>query len=79
MVAYPSTMDNIQEQDTSLTNPRNVTLLGSIACGHAVIHWFASGFPVLLAELVTSTGLGPLAAGTIMGARSISGAIASIP
>ena len=72
-------MDNIQEQDTSLTNPRNVTLLGSIACGHAVIHWFASGFPVLLAELVTSTGLGPLAAGTIMGARSISGAIASIP
>ncbi len=63
----------------NLTNPRNMTLLGSIACGHAVVHWFATGFSVLLAELVTSTGLGPLAAGTIMGVRSLSGAIANIP
>ncbi len=72
-------MDQAQEQQVSLTDPRNATLLGSIASGHAVVHWFTSAFPLLLAELVTSTGLGPLAAGTIMGARSISGAIANIP
>ena len=72
-------MEKPQEQQVSLTNPRNVTLLGSVACGHAVVHWFTQAFPVLLAELVISTGLGPLAAGTIMGARSISGAIANIP
>ncbi len=72
-------MDQAQEQQASLTDPRNATLLGSIASGHAVVHWFTSAFPLLLAELVTSTGLGPLAAGTIMGARSITGAIANIP
>ncbi len=72
-------MDNTQEQDTSLTSPRNLTLLGSIACGHAVVHWFTQAFPLLLAELVASTGLSPLAAGTIMGTRSLSGAVANIP
>ncbi len=72
-------MDNTQEQQANLTSPDNAILLGSIAFGHAVVHWFSQGFPVLLAELVTSTGLGPLAAGTIMGARSIFGAIANIP
>ncbi len=72
-------MDNTQEQDTSLTSPRNLTLLGSIACGHAVVHWFTQAFPLLLAELVASTGLSPLAAGTIMGMRSLSGAVANIP
>ncbi len=72
-------MDKAQEQQVGLTNPHNITLLGSISCGHAVVHWFATGFSVLLAELVTSTGLSPLVAGTIMGVRSISGAIANIP
>ena len=72
-------MDQAQEQQESLTSPRNLTLLGSIACGHAVVHWFTQAFPLLLAELVASAGLSPLAAGTIMGARSLSGAVANIP
>ncbi len=72
-------MDNTQEQDSSLTSPRNLTLLGSVACGHSVVHWFTQAFPLLLAELVAGAGLSPLLAGTIMGTRSLSGAVANIP
>ncbi len=72
-------MDQAHEQSTNLPRRPNATLLASIAFGHSVVHWFTQAFPVLLAEIVTSTGLSPLAADTIMGARNISGAIANIP
>ncbi|HEX9879175.1 MAG TPA: MFS transporter [Candidatus Binatia bacterium] len=72
-------MEKPGDEQASLTDPQNATLLVSLALGHAVVHWFTQSFPIILAELVTSTGIGPLAAGTIMGARSLSGAIANIP
>ncbi len=72
-------MDKALDRQANLTSRHNVFLLAILAFGHAVVHWFTQAFPILLAELVTSTGLGPLAAGTIMGARNISGAIANIP
>ena len=72
-------MEHPGNDQGSVLNRQNATLLVSLACGHAVVHWFTQSFPIILAELVASTGIGPLAAGTIMGARSLCGAVANIP
>lgn len=65
--------------DQSLTSRPNVAMLVTAASGHSVVHWFGQAFPVLLAEVVTSLGLGPLATGTITSARSLVGALSQIP
>ena len=65
--------------EETLLSRRNVSLLATLAAGHSVVHWFTMAFPVLLAEVVTSLGLGPLAAGAIVSARRMSGAASIIP
>jgi MFS transporter, FSR family, fosmidomycin resistance protein len=56
-----------------------VRLLGALAFGHSFIHFAGHAFVVLLAEVVSSLGLPPSAAGIVMAARSIGGAVSQFP
>lgn len=68
-----------QAQDERLSGRRVVRLLGSLAFGHSFIHFSGHAFVVLMAEVVSSLGLAPSAAGIIMASRSVGGAISQFP
>ena len=53
-------MEAAATQYESLTSRRSVSLLVTMGLGHSVVHWFAQAFPLLLAEIVTNLGLGPV-------------------
>lgn len=68
-----------QARRETLSGPRTFRLLGSLAFGHFFVHFAGHAFIVLMAEIVSSLGLAPSAAGIIMAARSIGGAISQFP
>ncbi|MDA1174567.1 MAG: MFS transporter [Chloroflexi bacterium] len=68
-----------EAQDETLSGRRMVRLLGSLAFGHSFIHFCGHAFVVLMAEVVSSLGLPPSAAGIIMASRSMGGAISQFP
>ena len=72
-------MSSTTEQPAGLQGIRGLVVIGTVTTGHAIVHWFGQAFVILLAEIVASLGLGPLAAGTVIGARSFSGALANAP
>lgn len=72
-------LESTTTHQESMTSAKSISLLGSLSIGHAMVHWFGQAFPVLLAEVVASLGLGPLSAGVIMGVRSVTGALANVP
>jgi MFS family permease len=72
-------MSSATEQPAGLQGTRGLVVIGTMTAGHATVHWFGQAFVILLAEIVASLGLGPLAAGTVIGARSLSGALANAP
>jgi MFS family permease len=72
-------MSSATEQPAGLQGTQGLVVIGTVTVGHATVHWFGAAFVLLLAEIVASLGLGPLAAGTVIGARSFSGALANAP
>jgi MFS family permease len=58
---------------------QGVSLLSTLAMGHSYVHFSGHAFVLLLAEAVTSLGLGPSALGIIISARSLGGAISQFP
>jgi MFS family permease len=65
--------------ESNLRDVRNVTLLSTIALGHATVHWFQQAFPLLLAIIARDMGLSNLAVGAVMSARSLTGAVTIAP
>lgn len=58
---------------------QGISLLSTLAMGHSFIHFSGHAFVLLLAEAVTSLGLGPSALGIIFASRSLGGAISQFP
>ena len=66
-------------QDETPSGRRMFRLLGSLAFGHSFVHFSGHAFVVLMAEVVSSLGLPPSAAGIIMASRSMGGALSQFP
>lgn len=64
---------------SNLRDVRNASLLTAIALGHAIVHWFQQAFPLLLGVIGRDMGLSNLAVGSIMSARSLTGAVTIAP
>jgi len=70
------------EAPSELTPQRGrqgISLLSTLAMGHSYVHFSGHAFVLLLAEAVTSLGLGPSALGIIIASRSLGGAISQFP
>ena len=62
---------NPTQEESSQIRDSGPFILGGLSAGHAVFHWFAQSFFVMLPEVVATFGLSGLQVGAISSTREV--------
>tara|TARA_B110000196_G_scaffold20297_1_gene15921 strand:- start:1030 stop:2289 length:1260 start_codon:yes stop_codon:yes gene_type:complete len=70
---------NPTQEESSQIRDSGPFILGGLSAGHAVFHWFAQSFFVMLPEVVATFGLSGLQVGAISSTREVVSGLIALP